>query len=659
MNKLLLILFLCLYLCQTGVAQDFPYSKISQEELQMKTYAKDPNAHAVVLAEFGKVRISESNDDRLKIFFDYHIKIKILDNKGFDKGTVSVPVYIGDDGADESVDNIEAVTYYTDDNGLAQKIDLEHTKIYPEKESKHLSRYKFALPGLRAGCVIEYKYTFSTPFFFDFPSWQFQDDIPKVYSEFEAHIPAFWVYNASLRGYLKLTKNSGTVENKCFSAGAASCDCSLLVFGMSDIPAFVEEDYMTAKKNYLSAINFELSEYTSPYTNQKTKWTKEWTDLERQLRDNFDFGAQIKKKGIFKERIVPVIAGQTTDLGKAKAVYSYIQKSFKWNDHYGFETIDGLSNALTAHTGSTGDINLSLINALNAAGLNAEAVLLSTRDNGNINTLYPVLTDFDYVVAKVNIGDKSYLLDATDPLLPFGVLPLRCLNDKGRVFSMDKPSYFMDMNLPQKERNTYSLDLTLQNDGKITGTISHVASGYEAYKKRKAIKKFNSVDEYVEQLGNEFAKTRIIKSQISNLDSLDLPLGETFEVEINALDKANGDKIAFNPFFLDKIDTNPFKLAERSFPVDWGMASEDTFVLTMHMPPNMTVETPPQAMAVSLPNAGGKFLTSYETGDNSFTFSHVIQFSKSIYSPEEYPYLKELYNDIIKSEKAELIFKKK
>jgi len=469
MNKPLLALLLLFCLWQPAMAQDFPYSKVTLEELQMRSYDKDPNAHAVVLAEFGKARISESNDNRIKIFFDYHVKIKILDNKGFDKGTVSIPVYIGDDGAEESIDNIEAVTYYTDDNGSAQKIELENTKIYPEKESKHLSRYKFALPGLRPGCVIEYKYSFSTPFYDDFPSWHFQDDIPKVYSEFEAHIPGFWVYNASLRGYLKLTKNTATLENKCFTAGAANADCSLLVFGMSNIPAFVEEDYMTAEKNYLSAIYFELSDYTSPYTNVKTKWTKEWPDLDRQLKNNFDFGAQIKKKGIFKERIVPVIAGQTTDLGKAKAVYSYIQKSFKWNEHYGFGTDDGLANALAAHTGSAGDINLSLINALNAAGLNADAVLLSTRENGTVNTLYPVLTDFNYVVAKVDIDGKSYLLDATDPLLPFGVLPLRCLNDKGRVFSMDKPSYFMDMNLPQKERSSYSLDLTLQNDGKITG----------------------------------------------------------------------------------------------------------------------------------------------------------------------------------------------
>jgi hypothetical protein len=79
----------------------------------------------------------------------------------------------------------------------------------------------------------------------------------------------------------------------------------------------------------------------------------------------------------------------------------------------------------------------------------------------------------------------------------------------------------------------------------------------------------------------------------------------------------------------------------------------------MHLPAQYIVEAPPQIMNVELPNNGGRFLTSYLPGDNSFTFSNEIQFNKSIYSSAEYPYLKELYNKIIQSEKAEMVFKKK
>jgi transglutaminase-like putative cysteine protease len=657
--KITFTLFALLLVARLAAAQDFPYGKVTDEEINMKKYDKDTSAHAVVLQEFGKAGIDVGSTDQIEVYYEYHVKIKIFDAKGFDNGTVKIPVYNNSDRDDyQLVSEIDGVTFYNDDNGLAQKTELEHKTIYPVKESKHWAHYNFALPALRNGCVIEYKYRLTSPYF-DLPSWNFQSGIPKIYSEYEVHIPAFWTFNASIKGFLKLSKNSAVIEQKCFATGSASCDCSLLVYGMKDIPAFIEEDYMTSSKNFISSINFELVEWTNPYTGGKTKDTKEWKDIDYLLKDDNEFGGQIKKRGLFKERIVPVIAGKTDSLEKAKAVYDYIKQSFKWDGGERVESLDGLSKALDAHSGSVADINLSLVNALNAAGLNTETVLLSTRDNGNINTLYPVVNDFDYVVAKVNISGKSYLLDATEPLLPFGMLPLRCLNDKGRVFSMDKPSYWMDLDLPQKEKTTYALDLTLQDDGKIKGTMIEYSIGYKAYEKRQAIKKFNSFDEYVEDLNGKLQKIKITKSEVLNLDSLDKPLGEKYEVEVNINDKAGSNKLIFNPFFFNRIDENPFKLAERSYPVDWGMPSEDRFILTMHLPAQYAVQAPPGAIAVNLPNNGGRFLTSYEPGDNSFTLSNAIEFTKSVYSSAEYPYLKELYNKIIQSEKAEMVFVKK
>jgi hypothetical protein len=89
------------------------------------------------------------------------------------------------------------------------------------------------------------------------------------------------------------------------------------------------------------------------------------------------------------------------------------------------------------------------------------------------------------------------------------------------------------------------------------------------------------------------------------------------------------------------------------------MPSDERFNLTMHLPAQYVVEKQPQITSVALPNNGGRFLSNYEAAENTFTFSNVIQFNKSIYSSEEYPYLKEIYNKIIQAEQAEMVFKKK
>jgi len=90
------------------------------------------------------------------------------------------------------------------------------------------------------------------------------------------------------------------------------------------------------------------------------------------------------------------------------------------------------------------------------------------------------------------------------------------------------------------------------------------------------------------------------------------------------------------------------------------MPGEYRTVLVIHLPAQYTIDNPPRTVAVTLPNGGGRFLTDFGApGDDTFTFSHIIQLSKSIYSSAEYPYLKELYNNIIQSEKAEIVIKKK
>ena len=146
---------------------------------------------------------------------------------------------------------------------------------------------------------------------------------------------------------------------------------------------------------------------------------------------------------------------------------------------------------------------------------------------------------------------------------------------------------------------------------------------------------------------------------MSLLEYTQVNLIEKYELEINISDKLNGNSLAFNPFFWGRLENNPFKLSERSYPVDLGMPSDERLVLTIHLPPQYTVEAPPQIFSLGIPGNGGKFITNYEPGENSFSFSHIIQLNKPVYDSGEYPYLKKLYNKIVQSEKAEIIFKKK
>jgi hypothetical protein len=428
---------------------------------------------------------------------------------------------------------------------------------------------------------------------------------------------------------------------------------------MDDIPAFVPETDMTSPYNFLSSVNFQLASYQNLSTGAVTNYARDWPDVDHDFKQSDTFGAELHRKGFFKTIVAPLIEGKTDSLEKAKAIFRYVQQNIRWNFNYGTNCLDGVRKAIEKHSGNCAEVNLALVDALNAAGLPSEPVLLSTRDNGFVNKLYPVTSGFNYVIAKVDIANKSYLLDATDVLMPFGILPFRCLNDQGRVMSMDKPSYWIDINTGQKRVRNFLVDLTLMPEGKLKGTLIELSTGYDAYEKRKEIKRFNSPEEYVQSLDEKSSKLRLLKSNFSNLDSLDEPLTERYVIELNDYQNTDLNHLTFNQFLFDHVVRNPYQLRERSYPVDKGMALTETFSVTLHLPRDYVVEAPPREIDLTLPESGARFQSFYQPGAESFTYSHIFQFNKAIFQPAEYAALKEFFNKIILLQKDQIRLNKK
>ena len=275
-----------------------------------------------------------------------------------------------------------------------------------------------------------------------------------------------------------------------------------------------------------------------------------------------------------------------------------------------------------------------------------------------VNNLFPVITDFNYVVAKVNIGTESYLLDASDPMLPFGLLPLRCINDKGRVINLKKPSYWYDLKASQKESTRYNLIAEMGNDGKIRGELIIYTNGYAALNKRKEILSASSTEDFVEKLDAEMPKLSILKHEIKNLDSIDMPLMEKYQIEIDAFEKIAGQQLFFNPFFLGRTTKNPFNLTDRTYPVDLGAPSDSRISLFITMPKDYVMADQPKDLSIALPHNDGRYMTTTTFENNVLSFNQLLQLNKPIFMPDEYFSLKEFYSRIIQLQKTDIVLKK-
>jgi transglutaminase-like putative cysteine protease len=655
MKKTLTIISFFLF-SLTAYAQNFNFGAITYDDYEFDRKKLDSNANAIVLKEFGTASIQrDDNTGSLELIFEHHVKIKIYNKEGFKEANIIIPTY-KDDNREETISELKASTFNYIENNFVETV-MDKKAIFTENRSKYTRLTKFTLPNLKEGSIIEYSYRLRSPRLFNFRTWEFQSDIPKVISEYLVYIPGIYNYNVSLRGFQKLTDQKVELSKECLRLSGAAIDCSKITYLMKNIPAFIEEDNMTAPSNFKSAIYFELSDVQN-LNGGKTSYTKTWKDIDYELSSYKTLGDQMKRKDVFKELIPTITKGNTDDLEKAKAIYNYIKKQIKWNNYYGAYSEDNIKRALENRSGNVADINLSLISALSTAGLDAEAVMLSTRDNGTVNKLYPVMSDFNYLVAKVNIGDKSYLLDATEPLLPFGLLPLRCINDQGRVINLKKPSYWIDLKASQKTVTSYILTGKMTTDGKIVGTLTTHTSGYAAYNKRRDILKYSSPDEYVEKLDDRLTRIKILEHSISNLDSVENSLIEKYEIEFTVNDGSNNNQFYFSPFFINTISKNPFNLNDRTYPVDLGAASDERIIINVTLPQKYQLVEKPKDMAIALPNAGGKYLLQTNLDENTISMSQVLQFNNAIYQPEEYLFLKEFYSKIIQNQKTEFLLKK-
>lgn len=653
--KLVFTAIFCI-LASATFAQDhgFPYGQISVEQLAATGYARDSSASAVVLREFGEAYISSSEDRGL--IFENHYLIKILKTEGLNQANISIPLRKSDTRQQQLL-SIKASAYNIQ-NGKVEETPVNSKNIFTEKSNKYWDEKKITIPNVRVGSIIEVQYSIDDPFFFyNFHTWEFQSDIPKVYSEYWATIPGNYIYNITWRGFQKFSKNESELIKECFSPGAYKADCGRYKMAMENIPAFKKEGFMTAKSNFISAVYFELSEVRY-FDGRVDKITKEWKDADNEIRTDPKIGMQLKKGKDILEKIEPELKGITDPLEKAKRIHSFINDWFRWNEYFGYWSDDGIKKAFDKKTGNVGDINLALIAAMRAAGLDVELALISTRENGVPTELHPVITDFNFVAAKVNLGDKSYLVDATVNYLPFGMLPFHCLNGKARVFPEKGPSYWYDIVPTEKFKEVAIMNLTLQPEGTIKGDLEYAYYGYDAYDKRTDLASFNSKEDYLADLKKKMKLVTINSFELTGEDIYDPKVVHKFDVEIEALNQL-GDGFTLNPFFLDKMESNPFKLTERLYPVNFGTTHEYTIILNLTYPENFMIVEKPERNTLSIPGGGGKFLFEVTDNGTKATMTYSLVLSKPVYTSVEYKYLKELFNRALQVQNYDWLFKKK
>jgi hypothetical protein len=666
-----------LCLSQPLHAQTSPmkFGKVELAELQMKSYAPDTSAEAVILGDYGQSYFKYGHDG-FQLVHERHVRIKVLKKSGYDWATVKIPFYRAATGGSE--EKITSLSGYSHNvvGGKPEKEKLTREAIFEEKKNTNWYTKNFTMPNVKEGTVLEYEYTIISDFLFNLREWDFQSTIPVAWSEYRVTIPEYFRYRLLSSGYepFHVSETSQKtidfqikVEGQNVSTGSVSsgriptrfetvnAQATTYRWVTKDVPALRAEPFITTMQDYVTKIEFELSSTKFPGGLEKPV-TSNWDAVNEMLLQEENFGGQLNRTGFAKDIVGVVKAKGGDPAAQIALIYDFVRKSVKWDGRQTLFAESSLKKAFENHTGNAADVNLLLVGLLRDAGFNANPLILSTRDHGRLLESYTMISKFNYVIAHVNLDGKDLLLDATDPLLVPSVLPTRCLNGAGRLISK-KEGRWVSLQTSERLSQVTSLRLKLDPEGQFKGTVDLSEGGYAALPSRKVILG-EGQEKYAENLRKTKTNWQIEKLDIKNAEKLGEALGVTCQVAIAEGAQMAGNLIYLKPLLTEGELENPFKNDVRKFPVDFGTPTDRTFVGSYTVPDGYVVEEMPKNVIVDLPEKGGRFTFMTVQNGNVINVTSKISFRKSLYLPEEYAHLKEFYHQIVSKHAEQIVLKK-
>ncbi len=641
------------------------FGKISPDDFKQTVYSIDSNASAVIVADIGSTEIVGNNKGSFSLVFKNFRRAHILNKNGYDIANVEIPIYTNGN-AEEELASLKAYTYNLENGKVVEtKLDVKEA-VFKDKISKRLVVKKFTLPNIKAGSIIEYEYRLNSDFIFNLQPWSFQGEYPRLWSEYSVSMPEFYYYVTLTQGYQRfylhdkkdrvdnftITDNNtaGASDRYNFTAGVSDHR-----WVMKDVPALKEESYTSTIKNHIARIEFQLAERRHPFVPENVMGT--WPQACSKLLQAEYFGYALNRdNGWLSDVVREAIGGATTDMEKARKVFTYVRDRITCTGNKGKYLEKSLKNVLKERNGSEAEVNLLLTAMLLKADFAAEPVMLSTRSHGYTYAMYPLMDRFNYVITRLNIGDKYYFLDASKPRMGFGKLGTESYNGHARV--INESATPLDFNSDSlMERKLTSVFIVNDEKGNLSGSVQQTPGYYESYSLRNRIKE-KGKDQLFSDIAKGFnAEIKINKPVIDSLESYEDPLQIKYEFDVTS---EKEDIIYFNPMLSEAWKENPFKSAERFYPVEMPYAIDETYLLRLDIPAGYVIDELPKQVLVKLNEEDdGMFEYRLSESGGSISLRSRIRLKRAYYLPEEYELLREFFNLIVKKHSEQIVFKKK
>jgi len=600
------------------------FGKYSPWEFDLTDASFEPGSDAVVLEE-----INSSFFSGVQLKSEIHRRIKVLKESGKSHADVLLRYYDGKD-AIESILRLQA-QIVNRENGTENIIKLSKSDFFEVDAGDGYKEIRFTFPEVKEGSILEYAYNKLDKSILFVDGWVFQNDIPTIKSSYSITIPEFLDYRMLAQGAKVITSK--------YKSGPDG----LYQWKLTDLRSVKAEPYMNHFADYLEKVQFQLAGYKSQSTNVLgetesgyEKMFGNWQELADFFRDRKAFSSYTSPdKNVSKTLAVTDSTGKTkTEI--LQEYYSYITQNFTYDGKGGIVPDQLLKDLLVNKKGNRAEINLALMTLLNASGIEAHPVLISSKGNGRSDLVtFPFADQFNHLMLVVNTEDKLHFVDACNPSRPLGYLPLDFHVNDGLLL-MEKESGLMPIEIEHRSGINQVVEIKAdQKTGFLTTTnlrfMDYDAVGYGDITQKEALESF---------------KKRILIAPEENVIQFDpsiKTIAKRHVLETTVQTRENygeGENVFIQPFVVSRWTENPFTADSRTFPVDFNYTVNDRYSATIIIPEGYELDDYPENISLTIPDGTLSFSYNTVAMSDNIQVNAVFSIKDNFVIAENYPNLK-------------------
>jgi hypothetical protein len=663
-----LLIIACLLICGKASA----YQPVSDrpeffiEHLHNKNYPIDSTANAIVLFESAHISLRSSPGKGWFVTKRIRKVIKVLTRDGIRYSDVIVP-FINTENAGVKV--VSAETYNLE-GGQFKRQEMDAKNVATTGGEGALFA-KFSLPGVREGSVIDYTYTVSEGFSYTFGEWEFEEEIPKLHSEVALEFHESFQVAINTQTKQKFTPFAGdemataTADMPEYYTtvvkpmGGAAYKTGRWV--RRNVKAAIEEPYNYNIKNYTEKIMFQASgAFESTVTATHYSWRgydiDSWDKVNKMMYDRiFNFNPGDDNITIVNTLVNKLTANIKDSLQVAQVLYRYVRDSFAITGG-NFFSIGSINNVMKTRAGDFADLNLLLLSLLKSAGLEANAVILSTRSSLRINKAFPLMDRINYLICQVKVNGNTYHLDASQRYNSFGVLSPFCYN--GFAWVIAKKGYSIDLQPASLMEKQAVVVRTVKNDidDYVLNVKAYFGNVGAARLRKEWSEDTSEIKKSILSQIKPFENVTLKSYTVKGLKDADTTLVLDYDIK---MDWENADIFQLTPSLFNYYLDNPFKSSVRSYPIEMDYAVDSKFSLNLQLPSNMTIAELPQSATYKFDEQNYyKYGASSNEPLNQLTLNTRLQMHSTFFDIADYNGLKQFFDDVIVQQHKICVIKK-